>query len=278
MVIRTGAKPTPPPARPGLVFNEENHTYKMNVARNSPDYLRVQGVTRIITHTLAKPKLEDYKLKAVARAVRENLPTVLAWHADLNSSTQPDRAQHVFDSKLVQLSNGERDRAANRGKLIHAAAENIGQGQEAPIKKAFVKPVEHFKNWLTENDAEVLLSERPCGNRTLWYAGTFDAVVLFHSGQHAGETWLIDIKTSKGAYGETCLQAIAYADAEFYVDETNTDRPMVPVDKIGVLHLTDARAQLHWLGEMEQAREEYRAVLTLHKTASRRENLIRKQS
>lgn len=276
MVIRTGAKPTPPPAKPGLLFDDEKHLYRMNTHQNSSEYKRVSGVTSVIGKTLAKPKLEDYKLKAVARAVRENLAQVLSWHADLNGSMNPERAQHIFDTKLVELSNSERNQAARRGKLIHAAVENVGQGQTAKIEKKYAKPVIQFQRWQEENDVEVLLSERPCGHRRLWYAGTFDSIVKFHSGPHAGETWLIDAKTSRGVYGETCLQTIAYAEAEFYVDENNVDQPMPRVDKIGVLHLADDNAKLHWLGDMAKASEEFRAILTLFHSTARRDNLIRR--
>ncbi|PRA13293.1 hypothetical protein CQ010_01215 [Arthrobacter sp. MYb211] len=285
MVIKIGAKPTPPKARPGLIFREDNHTYRMNTATNGPEYVNVNGVTTIIGKTLAKPQLDDYKLKSVARVFREDVAEVLSLHEDYlqrMGTAYSDEARraigNIFDTRIVELSNRERDMAGIRGTKIHAAADQVGAGKSVKVAKPIAEPVNRYREWLDENDVEVILSERPCGNRTLWYAGTFDLIVKFHAGEHAGETWLVDIKTSKGVYGETSLQAGAYSAAEFYVDEDLVDRPMLPVDKIGVLHLTNGPAKLYWLGDLSAAVHEFEAILTLHKSRKRRDDLIRRAS
>src|SRR3990170_4434209 len=65
------------------------------------------------------------------------------------------------------------------------------------------------------------------------YAGTLDAIAKI-----AGETWLIDYKTSKGVYPETALQLAAYGHAEFIGRPGDPTRYAIPpVDQYGVLHL-----------------------------------------
>jgi len=275
MIIKTGAKPTPPPARPGLLFEKDLHRYRMNTHHNSSDYKRVTGVTTLISATLAKPALVDYQVHAVARAVRENMPEVLAMHADVATQKMHPFA---FDKAVVQLSEKRRDRAAARGTAVHDAAEKVADGHEVTVPKELHKPVNHYADWLDDWDVEVLLKERPCGNRTEWYAGTFDLIARFHAGPHAGKTWLVDLKTSNQVYGETALQAVAYAMCEFYVDENKQDQDMPAIDGIGVLHLNKDGAFFHDLGDMEAAAEEFEAILLLHQSRARRESLIKKET
>ena len=96
MMIPTGAKPCPPPAKPGIIFNAENHSYKMNTGKNSPDYAKVTGVTSVIGRTLAKPGLEDWRVKQVAAAVRLNMADVLAAHADVSAGRMHPQAFDQF--------------------------------------------------------------------------------------------------------------------------------------------------------------------------------------
>ncbi|GGJ56210.1 hypothetical protein [Glutamicibacter ardleyensis] len=275
MVIKIGAKPTAPPAKPGLLFEAEKHLYRMNTFTNSPEYRRVSGVTTVIGSTLNKPALVDYKMNSVARAVRENLADVLAMHADVKASRLHP---FDFDKKLIAMSEVRRDRAAARGTAVHAAAEKVADGQKVSVPKELQKPVDHYDKWLYDNDVEVVLKERPCGNRTHWYAGTFDLICKFHRGAYAGQTWMVDLKTSNQVYGETALQTIAYKNCEFYVDEDQIDRPMPEVEGIGVLHLTKEGAFLHPLGDMQAASDEFAAILLLFNSRKRRDGLIRRAS
>lgn len=275
MVIRIGAKPTPPPAKPGLLFEPVKHLYRMNTFTNSPEYRRVTGVTTVIGGTLNKPALVDYKMNAVARAVRENLAEVLAMHSDVKAMKLHP---FDFDKKLIAMSEVRRDRAAARGTAVHSAAEKVADGLPVTVSKELQKPVDHYDQWLFDNDIEIVLKERPCGNRTHWYAGTFDLIAKFHKGPYAGQTWLIDLKTSNQVYGETALQTIAYTNCEFYVDENQQDHPMPAVDGIGVLHLNKEGAFLHPLGDMQAASDEFAAILLLFNSRKRRDGLIRRAS
>lgn len=269
--IATGARPVAPRAQPGLVFNEAKHSYRMNLATNSKDYRRVSGVTGIIGKTLAKPALNDYRVEAVGAYVRENLADTLLL---LDEHREGRISARQFDVALSEASTTRRDKAATRGKAIHTLAEKVVAGVPVTVPAEYVEPVDQYARWLDTYQFTPLLLERQCGNRALWYAGTFDLIGEFGRGPHAGERWLIDLKTSKSVYGETCLQTVGYANAEFYVDEDGHDRPMPSVDAHGVLHLEPNRAKLHDLGDMATAWKEFEAIITLHQSINRRNRLI----
>jgi hypothetical protein len=72
------------------------------------------------------------------------------------------------------------------------------------------------------------------------YAGTLDAIVRI-----AGETWLLDYKTSKGVYPETALQLAAYANADFIGRPGDPIRYGIPViEQYGVVHIRPEGAEL----------------------------------
>ena len=48
-------------------------------------------------------------------------------------------------------------------------------------------------------------------------------------------------------YGSMALQLAAYANAEFYLDADDTEQPMPPIDRYGVLHVTEYGTTLHHL-------------------------------
>ena len=66
---------------------------------------------------------------------------------------------------------------------------------------------------------------------------------------------MLDNKTSKGVYGETSLQCSAYSKAEFYVndDDPDTEYPMPHIDRIGVIHITEAGSTIHDLGDIKKS-------------------------
>jgi len=75
-----------------------------------------------------------------------------------------------------------------------------------------------------------------------------------------GDTrWLLDWKTSKGVYGETALQTAAYAGAEFY-DDDGVETPLPEVDRIGVVHITEAGTQMRPFRDRDAAWKCWRHV------------------
>jgi hypothetical protein len=99
-------------------------------------------------------------------------------------------------------------------------------------------------------------------HRRLGYAGTADLLIWLPTGaDRAMELWLIDYKTSatrsaKSVYPENTLQLAALRFAEVVVLPDDTDAPMPPIQRTGVLNL---RAKSHALVEMPAGRDAHRA-------------------
>jgi hypothetical protein len=72
-----------------------------------------------------------------------------------------------------------------------------------------------------------------------------DLIAELTSPEGDREIWLLDIKTGeKGIFPETALQLAAYRYAEFFVDNDGQEKPMVPVQHTGAIHVTADDAQL----------------------------------
>ena len=215
-----------------LKFNARTHRYFL-------DSKPIPGVTTLIGKGLPKPALTYWSARCVAEYVIDNPEQVEALR-------QMGRGPAVAALKGVPWQ--ERDEAAVRGTAVHALAEEVIHGREVDVPEHLVAHVEGYARWLDQTGVEPILTERQCASRRWWYAGTFDALVRIR-----GEVWLLDWKTSKAVYGSTALQTAAYAGAEFYVDDDGTEVPMPEVDRIGVVHVTDAGSRLHPFRDREAA-------------------------
>jgi hypothetical protein len=222
----------------GLKFYERSHRYRL-------DGQWVPGVTTILGKGIAKPFLIDWAAREVARYAAENLDTLNAL---------PD-SESVYDL-LAKAHNRHRDKAAVRGTDVHALAEELLHGREVDIPEHLVGYVEGYVRFLDTWQPTPILTERPSASRTHWYAGTPDAVVTLPS----GERLLMDWKTGKRVYGEHALQLAAYAHAEFYVDEDNTEQPMPEVDGLAVVHVTPTGTDVYRVTDPDAAWNDWRHV------------------
>ena len=138
---------------------------------------------------------------------------------------------------------------------MHAIAEKVIHGEEVNVPEHLLAHVEGYTRWLDEFGVEPVLTERQIASRSLWYAGTFDAIVRI-----GDVTWGLDWKTSKGVYGETALQVAAYMGAEFYVGDDDEELPIPEVDRIGVVHITEAGTQMRPFRDRDAAWKCWRHV------------------
>lgn len=161
--------------------------------------------------------------------------------------------------KLIrQLGVAKRDRAADLGTRVHAAAAAGTVPDRAPADERPL--IYQYQHWLANGDIEVVLAERQVFNLTLGYAGSFDIL--------GREAWtrrigIVDIKTGDGIYLDHVLQLLGYAFGEFIgaddiIDTRATDL-LHEVAFVGVLHLSakgweyieldvDARARRAFIG------------------------------
>ena len=140
---------------------------------------------------------------------------------------------------LTKAASVIRDKAANAGSDIHQFAEAITRGQEVTVPEELAPYVAAYRKWLTDFEPEFLAAEEMVYSHH-GYAGTFDAIVSI-----AGETWMLDYKTSKGVYEETALQLAAYANADFIGRAGDPNRYAIPaIDQYGVVHIRPEGAEL----------------------------------
>lgn len=143
-----------------------------------------------------------------------------------NSYTGEEIEQLLKDHKLTV--NHQRDKAGDRGTLIHEALETYGKTGELEIPDALDEAdhdrIAALAAWLLENKPVFLAQEVLTVSIEHEYAGTFDARVRFEAGEHQGQTALIDLKTSKRVYPESHFpQLEAYEHAEVELGEAPTD-------------------------------------------------------
>lgn len=231
----------------GLRFYPNGHRYRL-------DGKPIPGVTTMLGKGLPKPALPRWAAKVCGEYVADNLDTLAAL---------PDRESVIATVKQSPWT--QRDQAAVRGTDVHAIAEAVLHGREVEVPPHLEGHVDGYVRFLDEWQPEPLLTERPVASRHWWYAGTFDAIVKLRDGR----VLMVDNKTSKGVYGETALQLAAYAGAEFYVDDQETEQPIPDTDGLAVVHITATGTDLYPVLDPAAAWKDWLHVLWTAKAEDR---------
>lgn len=235
-----------------LKFSPGNHSYWM-------DKKRTPGVTTLIGKGLPKPALPYWSAKSVAEYVADNPDGV---------ETLRSLGREPMVAALKGIPWQKRDEAAVRGTDVHALAERVVHGEEVDVPEHLTGHVQGYVDWLDSFKVEPVLTERSIGNRSLWYAGRFDLIA-----DMAGWRWMLDVKTSKGVYGETALQTDAYRNGEFYVDDDDpeTEHPLPEgIERLGVIHVTEFGSTLH---PLDSSGEPFRIFKHVAYVAKRRDDI-----
>ena len=123
-----------------------------------------------------------------------------------------------------------------------------------------------YLTWLDDNPSfEVIATEVPVASTLYGYAGTADLIAKFE-----GDVWLFDLKTSNSVHGEYFMQCAAYANADYYKGPDSKLHPMIPVDRIGVIHLTPHEATLY---RGPENRDAWKAFLAVKAVADQVKNI-----
>lgn len=205
-----------------LKFNEKSHRYRL-------DGKHVSGVTTILGGGIPKPALIRWAPAVVANWVanpenKGELTSLLAG--------DPDTAVRY----LKGLPNRERDEAAERGTEVHDLAEKLILTGEVDAPEDLAGFIEGYLDFLDRWQITPVMAEQIIGNRAHWYSGKFDLIAT--SPYLAdGKPVMIDLKTSKGVYGETALQCAAYSRAEFWMDGEK-EQPFPELAATFVAHVT----------------------------------------
>lgn len=227
---------------------KRGHTYRL-------DGKPVKGVTTLLSAGLPKPALTQWAAKTVAEYVADNFEAVTAMHASMG--------REALVGALKATPWDKRDEAAARGTDVHALAETIIHGGEVEVPEHLVGHVQGYVRLIDGLGLEPILTERPCANRAVPYAGTFDAIGKVTRGSLAGQTLLIDWKTSKGVYGETALQLAAYQNADLYLSDDGHELQMPEVDGLAVVHITAHGSDLYPIADPDDAWRVFRHVAYL---------------
>lgn len=202
--------------RQGLTFNPGNHTYRL-------DGKPVPGVTGLLG-VLDKPAIPKWAARTVAEWVADN----------------PDAVEILRESGRIPLVTTlanvpweKRDKAATRGKDLHAFAEDLLYGREidvADVPDDLIPVLEHAIAFLDTWQIRPLLVEAPVAHRGDWWAGTLDLVADYVD-PRTGEPGraIFDWKSGKALYPEYAWQLNAYAHAEF----SSVDGVEAPLPEIG---------------------------------------------
>jgi hypothetical protein len=208
----------------GLVFYEKSHRYKLDGAW-------VPGVTTLIGKGLPKPALQYWSARTVAEWVADNTP--------LTDTLAEMGGRGPAVAFLKGLPWEKRDVAAIRGTDVHDLAEKLVHGEEVDVPEHLAAHVAGYVEWLDRFNPRPLWTERPVASRKWQYAGKFDLIA-----ELLGQTWLLDVKTSRGVYGSTALQLAAYAHCEFLNDRDGNEVPLPSIERYGVLHVTEEGTRL----------------------------------
>lgn len=198
-----------------------NHGYLL-------DGQKIISVTKVLSLGMPKPALINWAANEAAQ---------LAWEKrdELATASYSD-----FIMTVSKAHERKRNTAAVKGTAVHAFGERLVRGERVEgIPDEVSKKVDQYVRFLNEWQVRPVIVERPVCNLTVPYGGTLDLV--FTSDLFPGRVFLGDIKTAKGVYGDNALQLEAYARADFYIDEHESE---VPMSSLGitdhvVIHLED---------------------------------------
>lgn len=218
-----------------------NHGYLL-------DGQKIISVTKALSLGMPKPALINWAASEAAQ---------LAWEKrdELASAGYSD-----FILTVSKAHERKRNTAAAKGTAVHAFGERLVHGERVDgIPEEVTPKVEQYVRFLNEWQVKPLVTERPVCHLGVPYGGTFD--VVFTSPLFPDRVFLGDIKTAKGVYGDNALQLEAYARADFYIDEHESEVPMsdLGITDHVVIHLEDGA---YHVTEMERGDQVWAAFMT----------------
>lgn len=152
------------------------------------------------------------------------------------------------------------DKGKELGSAVHAKAEAMSLGIEAPVTDDVAPFVPQLQAWHDTYRPRPIHVEQRVFNLNVGYGGRFDIIAEVY-----GETLLIDYKTTKlGAdpvwdHHDWRLQECAYGHGEFIVDDRGEAIPMPRLDGYAVLHIPSDAPDLWRFVRMDVGAPEWNA-------------------
>lgn len=201
-------------------FGNGGHVYAL-------DGRRCPGVTTIIRNSAPAGGLLNWYAKQAAE-----------WAAQ-HSELREELGHDAWVKACANAANESRDKAADKGRAIHAAADALVRGERVDVPEDIYDRAVLVTKFLDTWRARVLATECVVFHTGHRFAGQFDLIAELADGQR----WLLDYKTGSGVYPDVALQLAAYRNAEFIV-WNGTDRAMPRIDATGVVHITENAFEL----------------------------------
>lgn len=241
-------------------MTDPKHAHDTNQGRyytdpaGGPDLV---SVTNVLGTAVAKHALIPWAVKLTAEwAADHRLDVARRAVSDRDALLKEMKAQH----------REKRDAAADLGTRIHDRAQAVVLDQPFPAD-AEVDPyirnlLRFFYVWGVDLEEDVVATEMTMLHRRLGYGGTGDLIVWLPTGPGgARELWLIDYKTSatrtaSSVYPEYAMQLAALRFCQVLLLPDDTDVPVPPVQRTGILNL---RQKSHALIPMPGDRAAHRA-------------------
>ena len=181
-----------------------------------PGDRKYPSVTTIL-QVIAKPALLNWAARTAASLVLED----------------PER----FDTadKAAGGIFTKRDKAADRGSMVHSLCEAIDLGNTPDLSEAPADvqgDARAYQAFVATHNPQTLYTEATVWSDTHQYAGTTDLICKLQD----GKTWLLDRKTGKAIYREATLQVTAYRHAELLLFDGHMG-DMPPIDATGIVLL-----------------------------------------
>ena len=195
---------------------------------------RIPGVTTILGDGMPKPALINWAANATAEWAVDNF----------------DQLTEMTPAVRLKTLQGARyetsDKAKHKGTVVHGYAERLVKGEKvAGIPDELRGHVEAYVRFIDKFEVDPILVETSVVNYRIGYAGTLDLVAELTDPTGERRRLLLDAKTNeKGIFGETALQLAAYRYAEFYLDGSGAEHPMIDVDGCGAILISSTDAQL----------------------------------
>jgi len=214
---------------------------------------KVPGVTTLLSKGLPKPALVNWAARTAAEYAVDN------WDA-LTAASVSERLEQIRNAP-----NANKNAAALRGTKLHDAAQQLQEQGVVDVDPEQLPLVESYLAFCTAWDLHAEYVESAVYSVTHGYAGTLDLIATLNDGKR----WLLDLKTSKGVYGDMALQQAAYRYAEYLADG-DEHIPMPQVDAVGIVHV---RADGADLVPLTAGKEEFRAFLYVAQVAATSDRL-----
>ena len=216
--------------------------------------IKVPGVTTLIGKGLPKPALVNWAARTAAEYAVDN------W-VELTDAPISERLDQIRNAP-----NASKNAAALRGTKLHDAAQQLQERGTVDVEPGQLPLVESYLKFCQDWDLRAEYVESAVYSVTHGYAGTLDLIAILSDGKR----WLLDLKTSKGVYGDMALQQAAYRFAEYLAVDGDEHIPMPQVDAVGIVHV---RADGADLVPLTAGKAEFRAFLYIAQVAATSDRL-----